>query len=251
MKLIINADDFGLTNAVTYGIYEATVNGVVTSTTLMVNTSASELAANLIQEHPNLNVGLHFNLSLGKPLSNCPSLTDKFNNFIKPNILGNDEKYNEEDIYLELTAQYNKFIKLVGRRPTHIDSHLYVHEKFPKVFRQVIKFSEDYKLPVRAFENKYFVKAIFEKNFKVLKGETFSTLIEKFKRLISENINYEIVELMVHPGFIDNELLNISSYNQLRNLENQVLQSKEAKEFLKHNNIELISFNDIPGEKNG
>ena len=44
-KLIINADDFGLTNSVTYGIYDCIINGVVTSTTQMMNTSATELAS--------------------------------------------------------------------------------------------------------------------------------------------------------------------------------------------------------------
>ena len=41
MKLIVNADDFGLTSGVTYGIYDAMCRGVVTSTTMMVNTSAT------------------------------------------------------------------------------------------------------------------------------------------------------------------------------------------------------------------
>ena len=45
MKLIVNADDFGLTSGVTYGIYDAMCRGVVTSTTMMVNTSATLLAA--------------------------------------------------------------------------------------------------------------------------------------------------------------------------------------------------------------
>ena len=41
MKLIINADDFGLTNGVTYGIYDAIKNGVVTSTTMLVNSEVN------------------------------------------------------------------------------------------------------------------------------------------------------------------------------------------------------------------
>lgn len=251
MKLIINADDFGLTNGVTYGIYDSIVNGIVTSTTMMVTTSASQLAADLIKEHPNLNVGLHFNLSLGQPLTNSKSLTNDKNYFIKPKMMIDDSQYDENEIYEELKAQYDKFITLVGRKPTHIDSHLYIHEKFMKVNRQVIKFSEEINIPVRGFETKNFSKTIFEKNFKVLKDETYETLLEKFKFLVKENLNHEIVELMVHPGFIDNELLDISSYSQLRNLENQVLQSDEAKNFLLENNIKLISFKDVKGANNG
>lgn len=65
MKLIVNADDFGLTSGVTYGIYDAMCRGVVTSTTMMVNTSATLLAAQLAKREPALAVGLHVNISLG------------------------------------------------------------------------------------------------------------------------------------------------------------------------------------------
>ena len=68
---------------------------------------------------------------------------------------------------------------------------------------------------------------------------------------MTNNLEHEIVELMVHPGFIDNELLEISSYSQLRNLENQVLQSVEAKNFIIDNEITLISFRDVKGVNNG
>lgn len=251
MKLIINADDFGLTNGVTYGIYDVIKYGIVTSTTLMVNTKASELAANLAKEYSDLNVGLHFNISLGIPLTNCPSLVDGNNNFIKPKVLVDDERFLEEEIYQELIAQYERYLYLVQKKPTHVDSHLYAHQIFPKVNRQIIRFSEDYQIPVRSYGNKYYKKTQFIKNFKVLNDDNFSSMMEKFKQLIVENEHCDVVELMVHPGFVDVELLNISSYNQPRCLEYEVLKSNEAKEFLKLRNIDLISFKEVLGVKNG
>ena len=86
MKLIVNADDFGLTSGVTYGIYDAMCRGVVTSTTMMVNTSATLLAAQLAKREPALAVGLHVNISLGGPLTSCPSLL-KNGMFQKPAVL--------------------------------------------------------------------------------------------------------------------------------------------------------------------
>ena len=68
-KLIVNADDFGLSKGQNYGIVEACRNGVVTSTTMMVNTSATLLAAQLAKREPALAVGLHVNISLGGPLT--------------------------------------------------------------------------------------------------------------------------------------------------------------------------------------
>lgn len=132
MKLIVNADDFGLTSGVTYGIYDAMCRGVVTSTTMMVNTSATLLAAQLAKREPALAVGLHVNISLGGPLTSCPSLL-KNGMFRKPAVLGSDEGYDVGELDEELEAQYQCFVTLVGRGPTHIDSHLYAHQKFSNV----------------------------------------------------------------------------------------------------------------------
>lgn len=54
MKLIVNADDFGLTDGVTQGILEAMNKEIVTSTTMMVSTPGTERAAKIARENPNL-----------------------------------------------------------------------------------------------------------------------------------------------------------------------------------------------------
>ena len=113
MKLIVNADDFGLTSGVTYGIYDAMCRGVVTSTTMMVNTSATLLAAQLTKREPDLAVGLHANISLGEPLTRCPSLL-KDGRFQKPAVLGSDEGYDVGELDEELEAQYQLFLTLRG-----------------------------------------------------------------------------------------------------------------------------------------
>ena len=58
MKLIINADDFGLSEGITYGIYDAVKRGVVTSTTMMVNMRASALAGEIVNRDDSLSAGL-------------------------------------------------------------------------------------------------------------------------------------------------------------------------------------------------
>jgi len=69
-RLIVNADDFGWSEAVTAGILRAHRDGVVTSTTLMANLpGAAETLARAAQEAPRLAVGLHLNLTQGRPLA--------------------------------------------------------------------------------------------------------------------------------------------------------------------------------------
>lgn len=251
VKIIINADDFGLTNGVTYGIYDAIKNGVVSSTSLMVNQEASLLAGRLARQDENLNVGLHLNISKGIPLTKCPSLVDENNNFIKPKELLNDDQYLEEEIYQEFLKQYETFLELVGRKPTHLDSHLYTHQIFPKVQSQVIKLAEEFKLPVRACKTKYYPKIAFVDNFKVIGKMSFYELFIKFIDLIKVNLKQECFELMVHPGFVDFELLNSSSYSFPRVLEAKVLKSKNLKKFFESNKIKIISYKDLVEECSG
>lgn len=244
MKLIINADDFGLVESVTKGIYDSITKGVVTSTTQMMNTMSKELASLLIKKDSNLSVGLHINITFGHPLTDCKSLL-KNGIFIKPKDLVSDEIYDEDEIYQEIRAQYNEFLRLNNKKPTHLDSHLYIHQISEKVRRQVIRLANEEKIPVRGYENEYYNEVYFERNFKVLKNDNFSVLKEKFKKIILDNIDKEVMELMVHPGYISKELLDISSYNEQRLLEEEVLLDDDIKTFLQENNVELISYKDL------
>lgn len=73
--LIVNADDFGLSKGQNYGIIEACRNGIVTSTTALVNGQAIDHAVQLSRDEPSLAIGMHFVLTMGKPLTAMPGLT--------------------------------------------------------------------------------------------------------------------------------------------------------------------------------
>src|SRR5579863_6643091 len=81
-RLIVNADDFGLTAGVNRGIVEAHAAGIVTSTTLMANSTAFDDAVQLARSSPTLSVGCHLVLIDGSPLlgrDKVPSLMDPRN----------------------------------------------------------------------------------------------------------------------------------------------------------------------------
>ncbi len=101
--LIVNADDFGLSNSVNQGIVRAHVLGIVTSTSLMVDRPAAAEAAEHAGRLPDLSVGLHF---------------------VEPDGVDIDD---DAQLAKALTGQIDRFHKLVGRGPTHLDSHHHVH----------------------------------------------------------------------------------------------------------------------------
>ena len=135
-RLIVNADDFGLARSVSTGIIDVYQAGQLSSTTLMVNMPGTEEAVDLAERHPGLGVGLHFNLTEGRPLTDARSLVDSEGGFllrgelIRRSVRGRLEP---DEITRELTAQLDRFISL-GLTPTHLDSHQHIH-MVPTVFR--------------------------------------------------------------------------------------------------------------------
>jgi predicted glycoside hydrolase/deacetylase ChbG (UPF0249 family) len=102
----------------------------------MVNMPGTEEAVDLAERHPGLGMGLHFNLTEGRPLTNARSLIDSDGAFllrgelIRRSIRG---RVQPSEITRELTAQLDRFVSL-GLTPTHLDSHQHVH-MVPTVFR--------------------------------------------------------------------------------------------------------------------
>lgn len=242
MKLIINADDFGLSEGVTYGIYDAIKNGVVTSTTMMVSTRASELAGNLAKVDSELAVGLHLNITLGKPLTNCKSLLQN-GSFIKPKQQDCHLQFTQEDLDLEFNAQYEKFILLTGKEPTHIDSHLYSHQIYDNVKEASLRLANKHEIPLRDNQTEHFEKIEFDGRFKVKDGENEDDLIQKLFDILGEHKSKDkVLEILAHPAFIDSYILNTSSYNIQRTLEYDVLKNEKVRKYFSENSIELINY---------
>ncbi len=149
-KLIINADDFGLTKSCTEAIYEAYRRGMITDTTMVANGEAQETALRLIHEDAQFAgcIGIHFNLTEGRPLTKriCEqkrlvsegSFTGYFRNS-KTNFipLTKEEK---TAIREELEAQAQKLTDL-GVLISHADSHHHVHTNLQlcRIFASVMQ----------------------------------------------------------------------------------------------------------------
>lgn len=151
-RLIINADDFGLTSGVNRAIIEASRAGAITSTTLMANSSAFDEAVALAKAQPHLRVGCHVLLIDGEPLSSglktligrrttsgkTTGGTPKFKNSLKEFALAAIQKrLSQKEIRQEAEAQIRK-IQAAGIAVSHIDTHKHTH-MFPQVLRPVLK----------------------------------------------------------------------------------------------------------------
>ncbi|MGL4989597.1 MAG: chitin disaccharide deacetylase [Sarcina sp.] len=239
MKLIVNGDDFGLSESVNEGIIYAYNNGILRSTTLMINMPFVNHAIMLAKKNSGLGIGIHLVATAGKPLlKKNKTLSDENGYFIKNTLILQDKvKLDVNELYEEWDFQIKKFIELMGKKPTHIDSHHFVHMN--ESYREIaLKLAQKYSLPMRwDFYNE---EDMFTKTISGFFGNDIGC--ENFKRASEEAMNYEVADIMTHPGFIDDNLRSSSSYVEKRQVELEVLVSDEIKNWIKKNNIELINY---------
>ncbi|MCC6936233.1 MAG: ChbG/HpnK family deacetylase, partial [Thermomicrobiales bacterium] len=152
-RLIVNADDFGRAPGVSRGIIEAHRAGIVSSTTLMVNQRWSRDAAQLAEADPALGVGLHLNFCYGEPLAQVPSLTSA-DGLLERDLERLRTNALVEDIEAEARAQLERFRKLTGRNPTHLDSHQHIHA-WPEMRGVIAQIAHENELPLRAIDDEH------------------------------------------------------------------------------------------------
>jgi hopanoid biosynthesis associated protein HpnK len=148
-RLIINADDFGLTAGVNRAIVEAHEHGVVTSATVMSNGPAFADAIGLARSRARLGVGCHIVLVDGAPLLDATavrSLLDRHGNSSGPHFREGIARFgalallgrlDEDEIEAEATAQIRR-LQTAGITVTHLDSHKHTH-LFPRVLRPLLR----------------------------------------------------------------------------------------------------------------
>lgn len=133
LRIFLNADDFGLSAGVNAAVVELAGRGALSSTTVMMNQPFAEEAGKLM-DFPGFGIGLHVNLTQGRPLSppeRVPSIVGADGCFLGQKAFRSREKkgqVSEAEVLCEIEAQYAALQALVGDRLTHLDSHQNVHK---------------------------------------------------------------------------------------------------------------------------
>ena len=284
-RLIINADDFGLTGGVNRAIAEAHSRGVVTSATLMATGAAFDDAIARAKENPRLGVGCHVLLVDGTPASPAaalPSLVngDQFQNslarFAHAALRG---RLNASEITVEVAAQIQKLQK-AGVEVSHVDTHKHSH-MFPPVLRPLLEAARQ--CGVRAVRNPFaplkplawahlarrprlwtrysevralrgffagFRRTVAEMGMRTTDGSFgvlgTGALDEKLFASICGCIPEGTWEFVCHPGYNDAALSGVRTrLRASREAELKILTSADAKQTLERHGIEPISYREL------
>lgn len=245
-RLIVNADDFGLTSGVNRAILELHTGGVLSSATLMARAGATDEAIEIALAKPTLGIGCHVVLVDGEPVlpsRKVPSLVDLRTGRLLPTLtafLGRlfAGRIRAEEIEAEAAAQI-ALLKARGVRLTHIDSHKHTH-MFPGVLRPLLRaanaagirairnpFEPDW--AVRASRRTAWVRAAQVSSLRLLApacrrlitGAGFATTDGTIAVTSTGTFNAEALrsllaaipegtwELVTHPGYNDADLAHV------------------------------------------
>jgi predicted glycoside hydrolase/deacetylase ChbG (UPF0249 family) len=267
-RLIINADDYGLSRGVNSGIIEAAETGVVTSASMITNLPGFDDAVERARSRPSLSLGLHLNLTTGKPLTAAHSLTRrKTGQFYSLPLLvarATLGRVDPREVATECAAQIDRMVD-AGISLTHLDSHRHVHAH-PALWPSVLETASsreisNVRVPTEPmWANTRDWRATLKKAGLLTsariarlepKGETnhfFGVSLQGggvfAARLFAliPRLPDGTTELMTHPGYTDPTLSEHDSYTWQREEELKVLCSKEFRDLLLRYEIELTSF---------
>ena len=244
-RLIVNADDFGLTAGVSRGILRAHREGVVTSTTVLASLSPQE-ELDAVAARSGLGLGLHFNLTWGQPVSPASavsSLVDGDGRFGR-DLGALQERARPDEVRRECEAQIEAFGRRFGRAPTHLDSHHHVH-RLPRVMDAVVDVVQDARLPLRS-QDSGFRDGLRRRGIVTTDAFVGDAQIEPYwttERLLDQlaTLPLGVTELMCHPGVFD-EALAYSRYGRQREVELAAFCDVEARATVERLDIRLCHF---------
>jgi predicted glycoside hydrolase/deacetylase ChbG (UPF0249 family) len=270
-KLILNADDYGLTRGVSQGIRFAFSNGLISSTTAMLTIPGAGRGLEIaLRDTPALPIGIHLTLTIGEPVSSpekIPSLVnDKGCFFSRDSFLARLDRIVPEEAGLEFRAQIEALIAL-GIQPDHLDSHHFVSYLSPALLEQMLGLAKEYHLAVRPpAGNDAAMADVFpglpDSSIAFLKGDAQSavwrasiptadrlyltfydkTATKKNLQWILSNMPEGTSEIMCHLGIPDADLRNLSDYADERGDELNVLTESDLPKLLQAQGIQLIAY---------
>ena len=278
-RLIINADDYGRSPGISRGIRHAHLHGIVTSTTCMMNMPAvmDELKIAL-QDTPHLGLGVHLVITTGKPLlrdSKIAGLTGPDGNFLnKSELIGRVQDLQPASIKAEWQAQIEAFIKVAGRKPSHLDSHHHSAYFTPALLTKLFELAREYDLPLRLpLAHSYPARgknpeaAGIPEEMEEAMAEFAPQFLEQFQprspdaffasffgeqatrgeliKIMGHFLPNGTFEIMCHPGYVDEAFARESTYTFQREEELKILTDPAMRMEIQKRGIELISFEQL------
>lgn len=253
MKLLVQADDYGITEGVSAGIIRTIENGIVRNTGLFANMECAPKVVEWIRPYlDEICFGIDLNLSAGRPCSEperVKSLIQEDDSFMTSKMhkeLEESRPMKYDEILYEYIQQIERYKQLVGKLPGYIHGHSYRNKDTDLAMEEC---SRQYNIPVswkilkerNVKQNPISWYPILKTGVSIMEVDT----IHYFCDDVNGYLNSEISAINTHCGYVDADLFKVSSYTLLRVKDLEAMTSQEVKSWIEKNNIELITYRDL------
>lgn len=251
-KLIVVADDFGLTRSVNEGILRAYRDGIVTEISLELNAPGTDDALKSIIKYKLKHVGVHLLLHSWKETGSFYHRDDYMRLF---------KKSTASHIRTLAQKEFALFEKILERKPSHIIPQKGIHGNL-KVLESIISYAKSYNIPVRIprtdlvgdFHDENYAAEIMVKRSGIKTTQHMiayvsgSDIAEIRSRLLKDLGNVhegESTELMFHPGYVDEELLRYTSLRYERARDVALCTDKSFENDIKTLGFTFVSYEQL------
>ncbi|UTY37984.1 ChbG/HpnK family deacetylase [Allocoprobacillus halotolerans] len=251
MKIILRADDLGISEGVNYGIFKAVYDGMVSCVGLMPNMESARHGYDLIKDL-DICLGQHTNICLGKPVSDplkIPSLVNENGEFYISREI-NHRQQDTVDILeceLEIEAQLQRFIEITGKKPEYFEGHAVFSKNYFQALKNVAKrYHLFYDHPMdENWQKQYHIQSL---DYFSLDDRGLYDPYQYFESQLPNIQKNECSLVVFHPGFLDQYILKHSSYTLIRPMECAFLCSQWLKDWLLKHHIEIVDFRNYQKE---
>jgi len=260
--LIVNADDFGMCQAVNEAIVGTLQNGIVRSTTLMVPCPGMLQATHFLADHPEIPVGVHLTAisdsanNRWRPLTareDAPSLIDNAGYFYDFEHMGEFlAQVRLDQLELEFRAQI-EVVLAAGLHPTHLDWHSLRISSRADIFDVMFRLARAYGLALRVFTRSIIDKLQSQgfptNDYDVLDSYLLdpATKAARYAELLHE-LPAGLSEWAVHPGLDTPEFLALEpAGDHIRQTDYDFLTSQQAKDIVCREGIILLDYRALQG----
>lgn len=247
-KIIVRADDLGYSEAVNLGIAKTVHEGLINNVGFMVNMLTSQAGYELVKD-ADIDLGLHVVICQGKPITEAakiPSITDENGDFKASKVYrtAQTDFVDLEEVVVEIEAQYQRFVEIVGRKPDYFESHAVVSANLIKGLQIV---ADRHQLN--------FLKFLWDNQPITLNGKKLYMYMESMgdnynpydtlKRAATADYEDGYAMMVNHPGFLDWYILTHSSLTVPRTHEVEMLTDPNMKQWLVDHDVELIRYSQV------
>lgn len=265
--LIVQADDVGITRAATLGTIDSIADGIVRNAGLFTNRPDSAFAAQRLREFDHIDVGIDINLVTGEPVlpaADVAKLVDSQGRFRSSGSIRSTyplvrqkglysffetDPFDYDQSLAEARTQVERFGELMGRAPAYIHHHSVVSQVIDEVLHEV---AAEFGLLVMDDLHRFGKVPLIENHWyrgsSRLEAQAEGDPLADLESLVTTIAGHDLALLILHPGYMDAELLGITTMTLSRVRDVALATSREFADLLQATGIELVSYSEIVGD---